>query len=105
MCGDLPDLEAGVYHYAAQDHALRQLRRGDLRDVVEPHDMPEGLCAAAQNGSAFVGEHVPCVPARAEWHGPHVRAPDQVQNRLWHGLHSPIPQPITETIRSAALAR
>jgi hypothetical protein len=31
VCGDLPDLEAGVYHYAAQDHALRQLRRGDFR--------------------------------------------------------------------------
>src|SRR5258708_39296042 len=66
---------------------------------------PEGLCTAAQNGRAFVGDHMPCVSARAECHGPHVRAPDQVQNRLWHGLHSPIPQPITETIRSAALAR
>ncbi len=27
----LPDLEAGVYHYGAHDHALRQLRRGDFR--------------------------------------------------------------------------
>ena len=31
VCRDLPDLEAGVYHYAAHDHALRQLRRGDFR--------------------------------------------------------------------------
>jgi len=34
VCGDLPDLQAGVYHYAAQDHALRQLRLGDFRDVL-----------------------------------------------------------------------
>src|SRR5215472_11909731 len=24
VCGDLPDLPAGVYHYATQDHSLRQ---------------------------------------------------------------------------------
>jgi SagB-type dehydrogenase family enzyme len=34
VCGDLPDLAAGVYHYAADDHSLRQLRAGDLRGVV-----------------------------------------------------------------------
>src|SRR5919109_162962 len=34
VCGDLPDLEAGVYHYAAHDHALRRLRRGDFRQVL-----------------------------------------------------------------------
>jgi SagB-type dehydrogenase family enzyme len=34
VCGNLPDLEAGVYHYAAHDHALRQLRKGDFRDVL-----------------------------------------------------------------------
>ena len=34
VCGDLPDLQAGVYHYAAQEHAFRQLRRGDFRDVL-----------------------------------------------------------------------
>ncbi len=43
VCGDLPDLSAGVYHYGAHDHALRQLRAGDFREVVvrataqEPH--------------------------------------------------------------------
>ena len=31
ICGDLPDLAAGVYHYGAHDHALRRLRGGDFR--------------------------------------------------------------------------
>lgn len=34
VCGDLPDLEAGVYQYAAHDHSLRQLRAGDFRSVL-----------------------------------------------------------------------
>src|SRR5919202_5609561 len=34
VCGDLPDLPAGVYYYATQDHSLRQLRAGDLRGVL-----------------------------------------------------------------------
>jgi SagB-type dehydrogenase family enzyme len=34
VCGDLPDLRAGVYQYAAHDHSLRQLRRGDYRGVL-----------------------------------------------------------------------
>ncbi len=34
VCGDLPGLEAGVYHYAPHDSALRLLRRGDYRRVV-----------------------------------------------------------------------
>ncbi len=34
VCGDLPDLAAGVYHYATDDHSLRQLRGGDLRGAV-----------------------------------------------------------------------
>jgi SagB-type dehydrogenase family enzyme len=34
VCGDLPDLPAGVYHYATQDHCLRQIRAGDLRGVL-----------------------------------------------------------------------
>src|SRR5207253_1632163 len=29
ISGDLADLPAGVYHYAAHDNALRRLRRGD----------------------------------------------------------------------------
>jgi SagB-type dehydrogenase family enzyme len=31
VSGDLADLPAGVYHYAAHDNSLRQLRRGDFR--------------------------------------------------------------------------
>ncbi len=34
ICADLPDLAAGIYHYAAQDHSLRQLRAGDFRGVL-----------------------------------------------------------------------
>jgi SagB-type dehydrogenase family enzyme len=34
VCGDLADLDAGVYHYAAHDHALRQLRKGDFRGAL-----------------------------------------------------------------------
>ena len=34
ICGDLPDLPAGVYHYAADDHSLRRLRAGDYRRVM-----------------------------------------------------------------------
>jgi SagB-type dehydrogenase family enzyme len=34
ICTDLPDLAAGVYHYAAHDHSLRQLRAGDFRGAV-----------------------------------------------------------------------
>ena len=31
VCGDLPDLEAGVYHFGPADVALRRLRKGDFR--------------------------------------------------------------------------
>ncbi len=34
VCGDLPDLPAGVYHYGSHDNALRQLRAGDFRRVL-----------------------------------------------------------------------
>jgi len=34
VCGDLPDLAAGVYHFGAQDFALRRLRAGDYRGVL-----------------------------------------------------------------------
>ena len=34
VCGDLPGLEAGVYHYAPHDSALRLLRRGDYRGIL-----------------------------------------------------------------------
>jgi SagB-type dehydrogenase family enzyme len=34
VCGDLPGLEAGVYHFGAHDFALRRLRQGDFRGEV-----------------------------------------------------------------------
>jgi SagB-type dehydrogenase family enzyme len=34
VCGDLPELPAGVYHFGPGDFALRRLRQGDYRDVI-----------------------------------------------------------------------
>ncbi len=34
ICGELSDLEAGVYHFAPHDFTLRKLRTGDYRSVV-----------------------------------------------------------------------
>src|SRR5215831_12191948 len=34
VCGDLPDLKAGVYHFAPGDFALRLLRSGDYRGTL-----------------------------------------------------------------------
>lgn len=34
VCGELPDLPAGVYHYSVLDHSLRPLRSGDFRSVL-----------------------------------------------------------------------
>jgi SagB-type dehydrogenase family enzyme len=34
VCGDLPDLKAGVYHFAPAEFGLRQLRAGDYRGVL-----------------------------------------------------------------------
>ena len=34
VCGDLDDLEAGVYHFSPHDFALRRLREGDCRAVL-----------------------------------------------------------------------
>jgi len=34
VCGDLPGLESGVYHFSPHDFSLRRLRRGDHRGVI-----------------------------------------------------------------------
>jgi SagB-type dehydrogenase family enzyme len=34
VCSDLPDLEAGVYHFGPGDFALRRLRKGDYRGAL-----------------------------------------------------------------------
>ncbi len=47
VCGDIPGLDAGIYHYSAQDHSLRQLRVGDYRSVlVEATGREEKIAAA-----------------------------------------------------------
>lgn len=47
VCGDVPDLEAGIYHYGAHDHSLRQLRAGDHRAAVIDATGEEPAVAAA----------------------------------------------------------
>src|SRR5262245_20101445 len=34
VCGDLPELPAGVYHFGPGDFALRRLRQGDYRQLL-----------------------------------------------------------------------
>ena len=47
VCGQLPDLDAGVYHYSAEDHSLRLLRAGDYRAeaVAATGDEPDTAAA------------------------------------------------------------
>ncbi|MCH7998836.1 MAG: SagB/ThcOx family dehydrogenase [Chloroflexi bacterium] len=47
VCEDLPDLEAGVYHFGAHDFALRQLRRGDFRGELVRATAGESAVASA----------------------------------------------------------
>jgi SagB-type dehydrogenase family enzyme len=47
LCGDLTDLEAGVYHFSPHDFALRKLRQGDYRGVVVRASGSEPSVAAA----------------------------------------------------------
>jgi SagB-type dehydrogenase family enzyme len=45
VCGDLPGLVAGVYHYAPADNALTQLRVGDFRGNLAAAAADESLAA------------------------------------------------------------
>jgi SagB-type dehydrogenase family enzyme len=49
VCGELPDLGAGVYHFGPHDFALRRLRAGDHRAalVAAAADDPAVRCAPA----------------------------------------------------------
>lgn len=47
VCADLPDLDAGVYHYSAIDHSLRLLRAGDFRAALAAATGDEPSIAAA----------------------------------------------------------
>jgi len=48
VCGGLADLEAGVYHFAPDDFALRMLRAGDYRSFVNYAAADEAAVADAQ---------------------------------------------------------
>ncbi|HUG14005.1 MAG TPA: SagB/ThcOx family dehydrogenase [Thermomicrobiales bacterium] len=47
VCGDLPGLDAGVYHYDAKKHAFRTLRRGDYRAALVEASGDEPSVASA----------------------------------------------------------
>ncbi len=47
VCGDLPGLAAGVYHFGPQDFALRRLRAGDYRAALIRATAGEAAVAAA----------------------------------------------------------
>ena len=47
VCGELPDLEAGVYHFGVHDFALRRLRQGDFRGELVLATAGEPAAAAA----------------------------------------------------------
>ncbi|GAA5128273.1 SagB/ThcOx family dehydrogenase [Pseudonocardia adelaidensis] len=47
VCADLPDLDAGVYHYSAIDHSLRLLRADDFRSALAAATGDEPSIAAA----------------------------------------------------------
>jgi SagB-type dehydrogenase family enzyme len=47
VCGNLPDLEAGVYHFNPGDLALRRLRPGDWRGLLARATAAEPAIAAA----------------------------------------------------------
>jgi len=47
VCGDLPDLKAGVYHFGVHDNALRRLRDGDFRSTLIEATADEPGVAAA----------------------------------------------------------
>ncbi len=47
VCSDLPDLEAGLYHFHPADFALRRLRAGDYRGVLARATAQEPAVASA----------------------------------------------------------
>lgn len=47
VCGDLPGLAAGVYHFGPHDRALRRLRSGDYRGLLVSATAAEPTVAAA----------------------------------------------------------
>ena len=58
VCGDLPGLEAGIYHFGPHDFGLVQLRKGDYRQV---------LIEASGEESAIADAPVTVVLADTHW--------------------------------------
>jgi SagB-type dehydrogenase family enzyme len=58
VCGDVPGLKAGVYHFSPHDFALRKLRGGDFRGV---------LVAASANEPAIAKAPLIIVSASTYW--------------------------------------
>ena len=55
VCGDLPGLAAGVYHFSPHDQALRRLRSGDYRSTLLHATANEGHVRAAPGQVVFTG--------------------------------------------------
>jgi SagB-type dehydrogenase family enzyme len=53
VCGDLPGLAAGVYHFSPADFALRCLRQGDYRGVLAQAAAGDPTVAAAPGTLVF----------------------------------------------------
>ena len=52
VCGDMPGLPAGVYHFGPQDFALRRLREGDYRGLLV--EATGGEPSVAQAPAVFI---------------------------------------------------
>jgi len=57
VCGDLPGLEAGVYHFGPGDFALRRLRQGDYRSTLVEATGGEPSVAAAPVTAVCTGTY------------------------------------------------
>ena len=57
VCGDLPGLEAGVYHFGVRDFALTRLRQGDHRDTLVRASGRDGSLAGAPAVVVFTGTY------------------------------------------------
>ena len=82
VCGDLPDLPAGIYHFSPKDFALYRLREGDYRAVVAQASGEEPNVLAAPRAHPFDGN---LLAQRLE-----IPGPDLSSFRLgqWHDRRS-----------------
>ena len=57
VCGDLPGLEAGLYHFGSHDFALRRLRQGDYRGALIDASGQEPALAQAPAALVLTGTY------------------------------------------------